>query len=93
MFARVGIIYERREQALQIPRTAIVDDEGQASVFVVENGKAQQRRITVGLTNNGLVEITAGLKGQEQVVVVGQGGLKSGNAVRVVELESATAQR
>ena len=93
MFARVGIIYERREQALQIPRTAIVDDEGQASVFVVENGKAQQRRITVGLTNNGLVEVTAGLKGQERVVVVGQGGLKSGNAVRVVELESATAQR
>src|SRR4030095_9472602 len=93
MFARIGVIYERREQALQIPRTAIVDDEGQASVFVVEGGKAQQRRITVGLTNNGLVEVTAGLEGPEQVVVVGQGGLKSGNAVRVVELESATAQR
>ena len=62
--------------------------EGQASVFVVEDGKAEQRHITVGLTNDGLVEITTGLKGQEQVVVVGQGGLKSGNAVRVVELES-----
>jgi membrane fusion protein, multidrug efflux system len=93
MFARIGIIYERREQALQIPRSAIVDDEGQASVFVVEGGKAQQRHITVGLTNDGLVEITTGLKGQEQVVVVGQGGLKSGNAVRVVELESPTSQR
>ena len=93
MFARIGIIYERRDQALQIPRTAIVDDEGQASVFVVENGKAQQRHITVGLTNDGLVEVTTGLKGEEQVVVVGQGGLKSGNAVRVVELESPTAQR
>ena len=54
-------------------------------MFVVEGGKAQQRHITVGLTNDGLVEVTTGLKGEEQVVVVGQGGLKSGNAVRVVE--------
>ena len=46
---------------------------GQASVFVVEGGKAQQRHITVGLTNDGLVEITTGLKGQEQVVVVRPG--------------------
>ena len=93
MFARVGIVYERREQALQIPRTAIVDDEGQTSVFVIENGKAQQRRITVGLSSDGLVEITDGLKGQEQVVVVGQSGLKSGNPVRIVELESPTTKR
>ena len=75
------------------PGKVSLDDEGQPSVFVVEAGKAQQRRITVGLTNNGLVEVTAGLGGQEQVVVVGQGGLKSGNAVRIVELEAATAQR
>jgi|SRR5882672_1109024 len=93
MFARIGIVYERRDQALQIPRTAIVDDQGQTTVFIVENGKAQQRRIGVGLTNDGLVEVTDGLKGHEQVVVVGQGGLKTGNAVRVVELESPTAKR
>jgi multidrug efflux pump subunit AcrA (membrane-fusion protein) len=62
-------------------------------VFIVENGKAQQRRIGVGLTNDGLVEVTDGLKGQEQVVVVGQGGLKTGNTVRVVELESPATAR
>ncbi|HEY7379406.1 MAG TPA: efflux RND transporter periplasmic adaptor subunit [Steroidobacteraceae bacterium] len=93
MFARVGIVYERREQALQIPRTAIIDDQGQSTVFIVEDGKAQQRRIRVGLTNDGLVEVTDGLKGQEQVVVVGQGGLKTGNAVRVVELEAPNTKR
>jgi membrane fusion protein (multidrug efflux system) len=89
MFARVGIVYERREQALQIPRTAIVENEDGPTVFVVEDSKAQQRPIRVGLANAGFVEITAGLKGSEQVVVVGQSGLKSGNAVRVVQLEAA----
>jgi hypothetical protein len=89
MFARVGIVYERREQALQIPRTAIVDNEDGPTVFVVEKDKADQRPIRVGLANNGFVEVIAGLEGNEQVVIVGQGGLKSGNAVRVVQLDAA----
>ena len=75
MFARIGIVYERREGALQIPRNAIVDDEGQATVFIVQQGKAEQRPIGVGLSNAGYVEVTSGLQGQEQVVIVGQGAL------------------
>jgi membrane fusion protein (multidrug efflux system) len=85
MFARVNIVYERRENAMQIPRNAILDADGEQSVFVVVNGKAEQRRIAPGLTSNGWVEITEGLKGTEQVVVVGQGGLKTGTAVKVVQ--------
>jgi membrane fusion protein, multidrug efflux system len=93
MFARVGIVYERRQNALQIPRNAIVDEEGRPTVFVVEAGKAQQRPIQVGLSSAGFVEVTSGLAGAEQVVVVGQGALKSGNAVRVVQLEAVQAKR
>jgi membrane fusion protein (multidrug efflux system) len=91
MFARIGIVYERRERALQIPRNAIVDDEGQPTVFIVAEGKAAQRPISIGLANAGYVEVTSGLQGQEQVVVVGQGALKTGNAVRVVSLETSQA--
>jgi membrane fusion protein (multidrug efflux system) len=93
MFARVGIVYERRQNALQIPRTAIVDEEGRPTVFIVEAGKAQQKPIQVGLSSAGYVEVTSGLAGAEQVVVVGQGALKSGNAVRVVQLEAVQAKR
>ncbi len=93
MFARVGIVFERRERALQIPRNAIVDDEGQPTVFIVDQGKAAQRPIRIGLSNAGYVEVTSGLQGQEQVVIVGQSALKTGNAVRVVSLETAQAAR
>ena len=41
------------------------------------------------MTNNGWVEIVDGLQGDERVVVVGQAGLKTGTAVKIVE--SATA--
>lgn len=85
MFARVNIVYERREDALQLPRNSILDADGEQSVFVVVNGKAEQRRIATGLANNGWVEVLEGLEGDERVVVVGQGGLKTGTAVKVVE--------
>jgi membrane fusion protein (multidrug efflux system) len=91
MFARVNIVYERRENALQLPRSAILDADGEQSVFVVADGKAQQRPVTTGLANNGWVEVVGGLDGDERVVVVGQGGLKTGTAVKVVEAATASA--
>jgi len=95
MFARVGVVYERRANALQIPRSAIVDNDGQPTVFVVNKDQVEQRAIHTGLANAGFIEVTAGLKSSEQVVVVGQNGLKTGNSVRVVKLEAAaeTAKR
>jgi len=91
MFARVNIVYERREGALQVPRSALVEGDGQPSVFVAVKGKAEQRQVTTGLANGGLIEVTAGLKPDEQVVVVGQGALKPGTAVRVVGTTPAAA--
>jgi len=85
MFGRVNIVYERREDALQLPRAAIVDADGEQSVFVVEDGKATQRPVRTGLASNGWVEVVEGLDGTEKVVVVGQGGLKTGTAVKVVD--------
>ena len=91
MFSRVGIVFERRSDTLTIPRVALIDTDGSANVFVVNAGKAEQRPIKTGLANAGKVEVIEGLKGAEQVVIVGQTGLKDGNPVRVVSLEQ-TAQ-
>jgi membrane fusion protein (multidrug efflux system) len=85
MFARVNIAYERRDNALQLPRTAIIDSDGEQSVYIVAGDKAEQRKITTGLANNGWIEVVAGLKGDEKVVVIGQAGLKSGTLVKVVD--------
>ena len=69
----------------------MLDADGEQSVFVIVKGKAEQRHIRTGLTNSGMVEVLEGLKGDEQVVVVGQAGLKTGTAVRVVEADAAAA--
>lgn len=89
MFARINIVYEYREDALQIPRNAILDSDGRQSVFIVVGETAERRPIETGLINNGWVEIADGLEGNEQVVVVGQGGLKTGTVVKVVDAMGA----
>lgn len=93
MFARVAIIYERKPDALQIPRTALLDGDGPPKVFVVQHGKAVERAVQLGLTNGAMIEIVSGLKDGEQVVVVGQGAVKPGAAVRIVNTPARPAAR
>ncbi|HPF27520.1 MAG: efflux RND transporter periplasmic adaptor subunit [Steroidobacteraceae bacterium] len=92
MFARVGIVFDRRTGALTIPRSALVENDDVRAVFVIEAGKARQRALTTGLTNGGDIEVLAGLSGGEQVVAVGQNGLKDGASVRIVSLESSASR-
>ena len=91
MFARVAIVYERKPNALQIPRTALLDGDGPPKVFVIKDGKASERGVKLGLSNGAWIEVTEGLKDGEQVVVVGQGAIKPGAAVRVVNSSARPA--
>jgi len=93
MFARVAIVYERKPDALQIPRTALLDGDGPPKVFVVQDGKAAERSVQLGLSNGAMIEVVSGLKDGEQVVVVGQGAVKPGAAVRIVNTPARPAAR
>ncbi|HXV39700.1 MAG TPA: efflux RND transporter periplasmic adaptor subunit [Steroidobacteraceae bacterium] len=93
MFARVAIVYERKPDALQIPRTALLDGDGPPKVFVVQDGKAAERTVELGLSNGAMIEVVSGLKDGEQVVTVGQGAVKPGAAVRIVNTPARPAAR
>jgi membrane fusion protein (multidrug efflux system) len=84
MFGRIGVIYDVHEDALQIPRSAIIEDQGTASVFVVEDSHAVRRTVETGYSNKGMVEILSGLQDGEQVVTVGQASLKQDSRVNVI---------
>jgi membrane fusion protein (multidrug efflux system) len=75
MFARGTIAVSVRPNVLQIPNSAVLTTAGKPIVFIVQDGKAVRREVTVGEQLNGLVEITSGLNGGEQVVVSGAAGL------------------
>jgi len=84
MFGRFNIVWDTRRNALLVPRVAIVDDDVSDSVFVIEDGKAVRRTVRTGYTRGAQVEILDGLSGDEEIVVIGQAGLRDGANVEVV---------
>jgi len=92
MFGRIGVIYDVHDDALQIPRSAIIEDQGKASVFVVEDDHAARRLVETGYSNKGMVEILSGLQDGEQVVTVGQASLKQDSRVNVIN-QAGDAER
>jgi membrane fusion protein, multidrug efflux system len=89
MFGRVDIVYDSHANALQIPRSAIVEDAGESIVYVVEDETARRRVIQTGYASKGRIEVLDGLDGSEVFVLVGQAGLKQGSKVSVINVAEA----
>jgi len=90
MFGRMSIVYDRHENVLQVPRSAVIEDMGSETVFVVEDGKAVKRIVQTGYGEKGMVEIVDGLDDTDDVITVGQVGLKSDAKVNVINAPPGT---
>jgi multidrug efflux pump subunit AcrA (membrane-fusion protein) len=75
-----------------IPQTAIRPSERGFLAFVVEDGTARERVVTLGLrTADGRVEVRSGLSAGEPLVVRGAEALRDGARVRVEASGTAAA--
>ena len=88
MFARISIVYDHHQNALQVPRAAIVGDDEETSVFVAKDGVAIRKPVQTGFSEKGMIEITSGLSDDERIITVGQVGLK--DETRITIIDSAT---
>lgn len=84
MFSRIRIDYDRRADALVIPRIALLDDEGESAVYSVRDGKATRVPVKLGYVDGPLVEVREGLKEGDVVVTAGKVALREGSAVQVI---------
>jgi RND family efflux transporter MFP subunit len=70
---------------LLVPKTAVRKVDGRDVVFVVKDGVAERRAVTVGLTEGDQVEIASGLQLGERVIVEGPPTLADGARVTIRE--------
>jgi membrane fusion protein, heavy metal efflux system len=78
MFAAVRITRSDSRPALTIPKEAVQDLNGKASVFVQTSASTfRPKPVLVGSAIGDRIEITEGLKREDRVVVAGAFGLKS----------------
>ena len=78
LFIRMTVPAGPPRSGVAVPERAVVVHEGKAFVFVPESERNYRRvDVEVGSTENGLTEITSGLKPGDEVAVAGVFKLKS----------------
>ena len=82
MFARFTVAYEKHENALLVPESALIVEDDEITVYVMNGGGEVTRRIIeTGVTADSKVQVLAGLEDHDEIVLVGHGGLRDGSKV------------
>jgi RND family efflux transporter MFP subunit len=81
--ASVRVTLRTDKNAVTVPNEAVQNGQRGSFVFVVENGAAKVREVTVNRTVEGDTIIDKGLKGDETVVTDGQLSLRDGSRVDI----------
>lgn len=82
MYGQAELELERHSNAQVVPVEAVQLSGGKAFVFVLDGGAVQRRLVTLGEELGEQLEITSGLKAEEQIVIRGIDGLADGTKVR-----------
>lgn len=85
MFVEVRIATGAKDNVLVIPRKAILFKTGKTYVFVLQDGKAYQREISLGLSEEDEAEVLSGVAEGDVIVSVGVENLKDGQPVTVLQ--------
>lgn len=87
MFIEAALVAETRAGAVVVPEDAVLPVSGADYIWVVVDGKATRRQVTLGVRVPGFVEVQDGVAAGEQVVVGGLERLFEGADVRANEVE------
>lgn len=84
LFVGVRVITDTRDNAVLVPKRAVVYEGGERYIFLVMNDRATKRKLVAGYEDPQNVEATSGIEVGANVIVLGHSGLKDGAAVRIV---------
>jgi len=96
--AEINVSVERHDDAIVVPQYALVLDEqvvgGESEAtyraYVIENNRAVERDVTVGLYSGNEVEILSGLAPGDHLVIQGQHLLRDGSLTRHAGRDAAS---
>jgi multidrug efflux pump subunit AcrA (membrane-fusion protein) len=91
-FAKLAIEAELEEGVLLVPRTAVTVFAGVPKVFVVVDGKAVERVVTLGQEVDTQVEIVKGLEDSDTIVTAPPTELTVGTRVRAATVSADRAE-
>jgi membrane fusion protein (multidrug efflux system) len=86
-FVRVELILDSVDDALMVPSEALVPELSGHKVYLVENGKVKESRVTIGIRTDRSVEITDGIQPGDTLITTGILQLRPGMEVQVTNMK------
>ena len=87
MFVTAHIVTATHEDAVLVPKRAVVYDDGLPHVFAVTDSTANKVQLQTGFEDSENLEVVSGVEKGDTIVVVGQNGLKDQAKIRIIEGE------
>lgn len=84
IYAKVDIVSDQTSEVMAVPTDALSGNPGNYTVFVIDQGVARKRIVSIGQISKGLVEIKDGVQNGDSVIITNVNTLQDGDAVSVV---------
>jgi hypothetical protein len=68
-----------------IPEESVLTSKDYSYVFVIDENIAKLKKVSLGITSNGKIQILDGIKSQDIVVTLGHEKLKDGSKIKIIE--------
>lgn len=85
MFARVELVKRKVEDTLAVPLYAVISQDEENFVYIENNNKAERRPVELGILEGWMIQIKAGLKVGDRVIIVGHRQVDDGQTVQVIK--------
>jgi len=91
MTAQVEMVIDIHQNAMVIPESALIEQDGKSFVYLIENGNAKKTPVTIGIHQNDQVEITDGPLDGKEVIISGTDHIHDGEPV-VIEKQPSVEE-
>lgn len=88
MFAEVFFTRAQAENAVVVPRSAVLTEDGQMVVYLAEGEIAERRIVETGIDNGVEIEVISGLSPGEMLIVTGQTFVTDGVHLQIIDTGS-----
>jgi membrane fusion protein (multidrug efflux system) len=92
MFIRADIVKERVDNALAVPFYSVISRNDEQYVFIEQEGVARKRKVTLGIMEKWMVQITAGLNPGDRLLVEGHRDVEDRQSINIIKTLTSPAE-
>ena len=85
LLLNIDIILDEIKDTMLIPEESVLTSKDYSYVFVIDENTAKLKKVSLGITSNGKIQILNGIESQDNVVTLGHEKLKDGSKIKIIE--------